>query len=232
MKSETLETLVIDHPSQRFMETSSEFPSLLFYLKFCQKYLYLHIANRESKRAMEKRTYMRPQDIVILVKKITPTGRLMSGKQLAESIGISQSEVSESLDRSRYSGLVDESKTRVNTLALREFLVYGLKYCFPVKPGSIVRGVPTFVSAPPLNDIISSGSESFVWPDPQGQSRGQAIEPLYPSVPRAVQNDDVLYRLLALIDTLRVGRTREVSVALKEIDNYLKKYGEKQPIEA
>lgn len=181
---------------------------------------------------MEKRTYMRPQDIVILVKKITPMGRMMSGKQLAETIGISQSEVSESLDRSRYSGLVDESKTRVNMLALRDFLVYGLKYCFPVKPGSIVRGVPTFVSAPPLNDIISSGSESFVWPDPQGQSRGQAIEPLYPSVPRAVQNDDVFYRLLALIEALRVGRSREVSVALEEIDNYLKQYGEKQPIEA
>jgi hypothetical protein len=48
--------------------------------------------------------------------------------------------------------------------------------------------------------------------------RGQAIEPLYRSVPTAAKNDPELYVLLSLIDAIRVGRVREQRLAVKELE--------------
>jgi hypothetical protein len=40
---------------------------------------------------------------------------------------------------------------------------------------------------------------------------------LYPSVVDAVQNDEKLHELLALVDAIRVGRAREREIAIKEL---------------
>jgi hypothetical protein len=42
-----------------------------------------------------------------------------------------------------------------------------------------------------------------------------AVVPLYKSVPKAVKRDEKLHLLLAAIDIIRVGKTRELSVALE-----------------
>ena len=177
---------------------------------------------------MGKQQGMRPQDIVILLKKISPSGMKMNGKQLAESLGISASEISEAMDRNRIAGLVDHSKSMVNTLALADFLTYGIRYCFPVEIGGIVRGVPTAVSASPFSESIASSKEAFVWPFSTGPGRGQAIEPLYRSVPEAAMNDADFYKLLAITDILRMGRARERELAIVELKGCLKHYEEQQ----
>lgn len=170
---------------------------------------------------------MRPQDIVVLLKKTTSEGKDMLNKDLAISLGISASEISEALERCRIANLVDASKKRVQALALKDFLTYGVRYVFPAQPGSVVRGVPTAVSASPIKDAINGGSEVFVWPYKNGTMRGQSIEPLYSSVPEAVGKDEELYRLLVIVDTLRMGRVREREVALVELEKCLNAYGEK-----
>lgn len=152
----------------------------------------------------------------------------MTGKQLSESLGISQSEVSESLSRSRLSGLLDTSSGRVNTLALKDFLVYGLKYVFPIIPAGIVRGVPTGVSASPLKERILQNRESFVWPYSKGTHRGQAVQPLYPAVPSAIENDSVFYELMVVADTFRFGRAREKEIAVEVLDSYILNYVKQQ----
>ncbi|MEG4171544.1 MULTISPECIES: hypothetical protein [unclassified Microcoleus] len=48
--------------------------------------------------------------------------------------------------------------------------------------------------------------------------RGQAIAPLYRSVPQAASNDPELYALLSLIDAIRVGRVREQRLAASELE--------------
>ena len=53
-----------------------------------------------------------------------------------------------------------------------------------------------------------------VWADPEGKVRGEALEPLYPSVPRAARADEALYELLALVDAVRAGRARERELAV------------------
>lgn len=167
---------------------------------------------------------MRPQDIVILLKKVTPTGRSMTNAMIAKELGISASEVSEALERCRIARLVDNLKQRVNILALKEFLIHGLKYVFPVIPQAKVRGMATAVSAPPMSEQIAQGKEAYVWPDAKGKIRGEAITPLYKTVPAAASLDPILHRLLALADVFRIGRTREVEIAKTELDSILSTY--------
>lgn len=173
---------------------------------------------------MERQMVMRPLDVVIVLKKITPKGRLMNGKQLAGSLGISASEVSVAMERNRIARLVDETKTVVNILSLKDFLIYGIRYCFPVRPGRIVRGHPTASSADPIKSLVSSNGETFVWRDPSGSVRGQSLTPLYPGAVSAVKEDADFYSLLSIVDSLRIGGTRERQVAILELEKLLDHY--------
>lgn len=169
---------------------------------------------------------MRPQDVVILLKKVSAASRSITNSQMAKELGISASEVSESLERSRIARLIDSRKQRVNILALQEFMVHGLKYIFPAYPQSKVRGIATAISAPPMNQLIQSGKEVYVWQDSKGDLRGESITPLYKTVPMAVKEDTTLYKLLALTDVFRMGRAREIEIAKNELSAILSKYGE------
>jgi len=169
---------------------------------------------------------MKQQDIVVLLKKITSNGKLLSNNQIAASLGMSASSVCESLKRSRLAQLVDDKKKRVNVLALQEFLLHGIRYVFPAVPGRVMRGIATYVSASPIKEQVVAGKEQFVWPCVQGDTRGQKIEPLFPSVPVAVSRDEELYQLLVIVDTLRLGRVREREIAEKELLTRLQHYGE------
>jgi hypothetical protein len=132
----------------------------------------------------EKQQMMSAQDIVILLKIVSYGAQPWFQKPLSEELGISQSEISKSLNRSKYAGLLAPNGKTVMRMALFEFLQYGLRYVFPIKPGPVVRGIPTSHSAKPLSDEIQS-SEAYVWPYAKGSVRGHSILPLYPSVPEA-----------------------------------------------
>lgn len=172
----------------------------------------------------EKQHVMRPQDIVILLKKLTPKGRSMNGKEMAESLGISAAEISMAMERNRRAQLVDSSKNNVNVLALKEFIIYGIKYCFPAEQGKIVRGTPTASSADPIVQFLASNGNNFVWRDPLGAVRGQSITPLYPAVVEAVKKDSDLYALLAIVDAIRIGTIRERQIAIDCLERYLQNH--------
>ncbi|KAB7727396.1 hypothetical protein F5984_22235 [Rudanella paleaurantiibacter] len=155
---------------------------------------------------------MRPLDIVVLLKIIALGEQGWLKKDLAGWLQISASEVSESMNRSEIAGLIDNTHRSVMRRALLEFLQHGLRYVFPQRPGAMVVGMPTAHSAPLLARSFVS-SEAYVWPDAYGTVRGQAIEPLYITVPQACRLDGNLYDLLALTDVLRVGKAREMVLA-------------------
>lgn len=161
---------------------------------------------------------MRPQDIVVLLKIAAFKQREWMGKDLSNGLFISQSEVSEALSRCVFAGLLAPDRKTLMRQSFLEFLQYGLKYCFPQKPGAMVRGIPTAHSAEPLAHQILS-DEPYVWPSAEGTIRGQTIQPLYPSVPKACLHDPELYALLALVDALRVGKSREQELAFTELKN-------------
>ncbi len=183
----------------------------------CMKYYISRIAYCDMRyihylRCMRKHNGMRPQDIVILLAIISNGKKDWLIKDLASSLNISQSEVSESLNRSQVAGLIDYNKRRVNRHALYEFLQFGLPYVFPVQPGPVVSGVPTAHSHPLLKKKIIS-EQFYVWPEPGGPVRGFAVEPLYNKQVKAVKENSELYKLLAMVDVLRVGNRRETELA-------------------
>ena len=157
-----------------------------------------------------------PIDIVILLKIIARKQNQWLQIQIADSLFISQSEVSKSLNRLSYAGLYDPKGKKLMRMAFMELLQYGVKYVFSQQPGAIIRGVPTAHSAPPL-DVIIQSEEKYVWPSGKGSARGQSITPLYPTVVDAVKLDSLLHELLALVDVLRVGRVREREIAIQEL---------------
>ena len=185
-------------------------------------------AIREQRTLEYKYLNMKPQDIVILLKKLTFEGKELSCRGLAASLGISASSVSESLERCKKAQLVDRHKKKVNVLALQEFLIHGIAYVFPVEAGRVGRGMPTHVSASPIQEHLANGTESYVWHYAKGTARGQQIEPLYPTVPEAAMRDEELYQLLVIVDALRMGRVREKEIAIDELTKRINRYAENQ----
>lgn len=171
---------------------------------------------------MKQHSGMRPQDIVVLLKIITLRSEDWYIKDIAYSLKMSQSEVSEALNRCKIAGLIDSKKRKVHLNSFKEFLIYGLKYVFPAEPGNLVRGIPTAHSAPPINEYISEGKDVYVWPYAKGMKRGQAIRPLYRTLSEVVLEDQHLYELLSIVDTIRIGRAREIKIAIDELNKRLK----------
>ena len=165
---------------------------------------------------MRKHNGMRPQDIAILLKIIALGKKQWQNKDLAQSLYISASEVSEALNRNNLAGLIDFEKRKVNRQGLCEFLEHGLHYVFPQYPGAMVNGIATAHGHPFMKAFFESDM-IYVWPDFSGELRGLAIEPLYPNQIKAVKEDDRLYKLLALVDVIRVGKTRELEIAITEL---------------
>jgi hypothetical protein len=174
---------------------------------------------------MNKHNGMRPQDVVILLKIITLGDNLWKLAEIADTLCISLSEVSEAMERNKIAGLVNPAKNKVNKLALRDFLIYGLKYVFPPQPGSSTRGIATAYSAPPVSLRIAESVENYVWKYYKGTRRGNSIAPLYDKIPKIVENQPELYEFLTIVDTLRIGKNREIEIAIEELDKRLNSYG-------
>ena len=169
---------------------------------------------------MKQHKGMRPHDIVVLVKIAAKHKNVWMMKDLAYELGISASEISESINRSIIAGLIAPDKRRLMKLALLEFLEHGLRYVFPQQPGAMVQGIKTAHSALPLSEQIIS-DEHYVWPYAEGNVRGQGIIPLHPNVPVACLGDADFYKLMALCDALRVGKVREKNLAVEHLRSIL-----------
>ena len=162
---------------------------------------------------------LKPQDLLVLFKRAASPGKSWTYASLGKALGLSASQVHRSVRRVTEAGLA-LSKGRgdwdVIPEALVEFAVHGVRYAFPAKMGAVRRGVPTSFGASPLSTQISSApGEAPVWPHAAGQTRGPALSPLYRHVPELALADPVLYELLALLDALRAGRSRERALAKK-----------------
>jgi DNA-binding Lrp family transcriptional regulator len=167
---------------------------------------------------------LKPQDIVVALKLCILKVR-GSYAVLGKSLGISASEVHASVCRLTEAGLVDSDSKDVCRTKLREFLIHGVPFAFPVKPKEITRGMPTAWAAPVMaGRIMPSDLSAPVWPDPDGKVKGVAVKPLYVSVIKAAANDPALYDLLALVDALRLGRARDRNIAEEELSQRLENH--------
>ncbi len=162
---------------------------------------------------------LKPQDVVVLVKLLEHGEQRPPYAQIAKELFLSASEVHAAVQRAKQSRLITGGVNGFpNKPALEEFLVHGLKYSFPPERGELTRGMATGYAAEPLKSRIHGGDElPPVWPTPEGQTRGYSLAPLYKTVPKAAAKDKHLYEMLALIDAIRDGRSRERKIAAEEL---------------
>lgn len=170
---------------------------------------------------------LKPQDIVLLLKLLSNQEHTSwSQNQLATHLCMSPSEINASIKRLCRSGLIrqvpqqDTSKQNYVPVkqACLEFLISGLKYVYPSQLGEYTRGIATSYAAPIFEKKIMVGNDPIpVWPYAEGDRRGLALEPLYPSVPKSIVKypDQEFYNLLTLVDALRQGRARERNIAMQ-----------------
>lgn len=149
-------------------------------------------------------------------------------RALEKSTGISRTQISLALKRCYTVGLAKPEHStgtpRVNSKALCEFLVYGLRYVFPATAGAVTRGISTSLGAPVLEGKLMTAGELLpVWPDARGNTKGMSVEPLYKSVTYAVRQDQQLYALLALTDAIRLGQPRERKLAENQLYALMRK---------
>lgn len=165
---------------------------------------------------------LKPQDVLVLLRLAAQPGRDWTYPSLAADLAMSASEVHASVRRAARAGLFQQATRSVNRHALLEFLVHAVKYVFPAERGRVTRGIPTSYAAPPLRAHFRASSElPPVWPDPEGTVRGEGLEPLYRSAPKAARADPQLYEWLALVDAVRAGHARERELAAKELRSRL-----------
>ena len=139
-------------------------------------------------------------------------------QSLAQELGLSVSETHAALRRAAECGLYDADRRQVRVHSLMELTIHGLPYVFPARRLPRSRGIPTAYSAAPLEGQLAvDPDDRLVWPHPAGTEFGDAIEPLYGSAPDAACRNPKLYRRLALVDALRVGRARERRLAAEAL---------------
>jgi len=161
---------------------------------------------------------LKGQDIVVL---LAVAGRPeWTIASVADGLGLSASAVHRSVERATEAHLMAGRRRDVNVNALEEFLVHASRHLFPARLQGPARGVPTAWSTPPLATRLARLDEDpLVWPDPEGTSRGIALDPIHPSVPAAARGDGALHERLAIVDALRAGGPRvrrEAAEALHE----------------
>jgi len=180
--------------------------------------------------------YLKPQDVVILLKLGLSTQHGWSRKsgrsdqpawsysQVAYELRMSPSEVHKGIKRAVQARLFDMESRSPRLQSFLEFLVHGVKYAYAPDIGGMTRGVPTAFAAPGLRNNLHVGEETYVWPDPEGDSRGLSLSPLYKNVPQAVRGDEVLYRALSALDAIRIGRARERKMGEDVLFDMLNRY--------
>jgi len=168
---------------------------------------------------------LKPQDVLIALDLSRSRRAPTTYAERAKRLSMSASEVHSAVQRLEEARLLDPETKAVHRKPFFDFLVHGVPYVFAVAPKELTRGIPTAWAAPVFSDHMRPMEElPPVWPDPNGKVQGQAVLPLYRSVPKVATNDHELYDLLSLVDALRIGRARERKIATEELDQRLKQY--------
>ena len=155
---------------------------------------------------MHQAPQTRPFDLVVALRLVRPAGTLAA---LGEELAASASQVHAALRRLDAAGLLRPDSRVTNARALLEFLTGGVRFAFPVQRGPLRDGIPTAYSAAPLNTVVDA-VDVVVWPAPGHPQavRGFSLTPLFRRAPLLIDRSPETYRLLTVVDALRLGDPR------------------------
>lgn len=158
----------------------------------------------------ERPLYLRPHDVVVLLQLVLSPE--VSFAELARQTGVSVGEAHNAVKRLEKTPLLSRKGERPAVSRLLDFLLHGVPNVFPGQLGPEARGVPTAHSGSDLREKMVFEGE-VVWPSVHGNIRGESLVPLVGEAPELAEDNPELYRLLTLIDALRVGKVRERELA-------------------
>lgn len=169
---------------------------------------------------------LKSQDSLLALKywSLQQSNEAASVRGIAESIGISPSEISKGSKRLIASRLVVERSGRIfaESGALLEWLCFGVRYAYPVEIVGYGRGMATSWNCPILDSDMTPPSPPLVWPVPGGEIEGVLVKPFHESIPMAASHDALLYRAMSLIEAIRGGKPRELDIARALITKLMK----------
>lgn len=145
-----------------------------------------------------------------------------SQKEISLKLDISQAEVSYSFGTLERIGLINAETKKLYKTAIKELIVHGIKYFFPIEESGIGRGYPTGPSSPFFKNKVHSDN-TYVWAHEDGNQRGIITNSIIHKVPISVIDDDKLYLFLSVIDVYRgLGGVRHLKEAEKYLERLLK----------
>jgi len=169
---------------------------------------------------------LKPQDTVLALKYWSLRRDDLDGsvRDIAESIGISASEVSKGAKRLVAARIVVERDARMfaESGALLEWLSYGVRYAYPQEGVGYGRGMATSWNCPILESEMIPPTPALVWPVSRGDVEGALIKPFHESVSVAAGKDERLYRVLSLLEAIRGGKPRELAIARNILNDLIK----------
>lgn len=167
-----------------------------------------------------RQTSLRPGDVVVALQvALCPESPLA---QLADGSARSVGEVHNAIARLKHAGLMAAEGRCVELEPLLQFIRWGVPFAFPPAIGGNSIGVATAT----LGERATKGTDAqahpeFVWASAAGTLRGAALTPLHPRVPEIAERNPRLYALLAAVDLVRVGGTRERAAASNAIERLI-----------
>jgi hypothetical protein len=162
-------------------------------------------------------------DIYVLSGLLAYEESCWSYRSLADGLHVPHPLVQRGLSRAQDAALYSAERRSVHLRHFEEFAAHALRFVAPAQLGALAPGVPAAWAAEPIADAIRSSGEDPppVWPFARGQVRGQAIEPLHPAAPEAVEDWPRLREILAVLDSLRAGDPRVRRVAQEFLSEML-----------
>jgi hypothetical protein len=160
-----------------------------------------------------------PFDIALGLRLLSTAGTMA---ELATEMAVAPSQVHSSLRRLELAGLIRADARRANARALGEFILFGVRYAFPATRGPLTEGVPTAYSAQPLAAEVDA-VDVVVWPTRPDRDtvRGFSVQPLFRQAPRLLTTSPETYRLLTLVDAMRLGDPRARNIARTHLERAL-----------
>lgn len=169
---------------------------------------------------MRNNRVLKPQDIVVLGKLITDEA-WPTQKEIANALELSQSEISHSLKTLEQVSLINVTQKRINKLAVLEFIVHAIKFFYPSEKKGIGRGIKVGPSYSYFSKRVHPDEFDYVWPDPEGDSKGVIVSPLLTRFSKTIKENEKLLLFLNVIEVFRglggVRHRQEAQKALKEL---------------
>ena len=162
---------------------------------------------------------LRPQELVLAIALATLDER-PSVRDLQELLGASSpSRVHDSLRRLEAARLVGRVSGLTLKMPLFHILKDAVRWLIPGNVGDHAVGVPTAHAVGPLaNELV--WQHAYVWParsDDEQQLEGRSVEPLHDWAYGLAASNPQAHLVLALTDSIRVGRARDQQLAREHL---------------